>query len=247
MSDPTPTGSSEPSSSRFGCSHAIAWIAVALIAACTAVVFYMGDPVKKLMDKASQGFFTSEVEITGSQILLEIGHSHGDILEVASPLKTMESFHKSDNSFAAWGWVYLGTTTSEIKVPAHYRFHIKLSELQAARIDNGVLFITARAIYPSLPVAFDTAGMEKKADNTWLRFDANEQLAELEKSITPELAQRAVWHLPNIKEAARKDIEEFVQKWIVDTHPDYKKQVRAVKILFPGESPDIAGNPTPLP
>jgi len=236
-----------PPSKKYGCGRTFVFVFIGLIFAVATIVLYTGESFKQMAANLSKGFLTSEVTITGTQILLEIGQTHGDVLEVASPLKTIESFRRADNRFAAWGWVYLGTTTSEIKVPAHYRFHIKLSELRDARLEDGVLFITAKEIHPTLPVAFDTAGMEKKADNTWLRFDADQQLADLEKSITPVLAHRASLHVPNVREAARKDIEEFVQKWIVDTRPEYRQQVTAVKVLFPGETPSTPPGPLPLP
>jgi len=232
---------------RYGCGRTLTYIAIALIFAGLALFLYFGESFKKAMRDAGKGFLVSEVVVSGSEILLELGRTHGDVLEVASPLKTVEIFRKADNRFAAWGWVYLGTTTSEIKVPAHYRFHIKLSELRDARLENGVLFITAPAVYPTLPVAFDTAGMEKKSDDTWLRFDAYQQLAELEQSVTPALAKRAETHVANVRETARRDIEEFVQKWIVDAHPEYREHVRAVKVLFPGEEPAAPRPPKPAP
>jgi hypothetical protein len=187
------------------------------------------------VQRYSAGFFRTETTLKTEEILLEMGRTHGDILEVASPMKTMETFSKADARFAAWGWVYLGTATSEIKVPATYRFHIKLSEMKQARLDDSVLIVTAPVIHPSLPVAFDTSKVEKKTDGTWLRFDAAQQLADLEKSVTPALAARAQGHVNTVRENARRDIEEFVQKWIVEAHPEYREHIKAVKVIFPGE------------
>src|SRR5205814_396994 len=152
-----------------------------------------------------------------------------------------------DVRFAAWGWVYLGTAISEIKVPATYRFHVKLSELRQARLDDTILIVTVPVIYPTLPVAFDTTAMEKKANGTWLRFDADQQLADLEKSLTPALAARATQHVNTVRENARRDIEEFVQKWIVETRPDYREQIRAVKVIFPGEDARMLEKSTVVP
>jgi hypothetical protein len=176
-----------------------------------------------------------------------MGRTHGDVLEVASPMKTMETFSRGDVRFAAWGWVYLGTTTSEIKVPATYRFHIKLSEMKQSRLDDSVLIITAPAIHPTLPVAFDTRAMEKKTDGTWFRFDAAEQLADLEKTVTPALAARAQAHVKTVRENARRDIEEFVQKWIVESQSDYRTKIKAVKVIFPGEDARVHDTGTPVP
>jgi hypothetical protein len=249
MSDATtnpPVPGSSPRMST-GCLRALVIVALALIAAGTVIVLYFGESAKQMLGKVSGGFMTSQVTLKTDEILLELGRTHGDVLEVASPLKTMETFSRGDVRFAAWGWVYLGTTISEIKVPATYRFYIKLSEIKQSRLDESVLIITAPAIHPALPVAFDTEAMEKKSDGTWLRFDAEQQLAELEKSVTPALAARAQGHVKTVRENARRDIEEFVQKWIVESEPDYRGKIKAVKVIFSGEDARMHDNATPVP
>lgn len=247
MSDSTSPAKDAPPAKSGGCLRAFVILALALIVAGTGIVFYFGESAKQFLGRVTGGFLTTQTTLKTEQILLEIGRTHGDVLEVASPMRTMETFSKSDVRFAAWGWVYLGTATSEIKVPATYRFHIKLSEMKQARLDGSVLVITAPTIHPSLPVAFDTAAMEKKTDGTWLRFDAAQQLADLERTVTPALAARAKEHTNTVRENARRDIEEFVQKWIVDSHPDYRAQIKAVKVIFPGEDARMVEKSTPVP
>jgi hypothetical protein len=249
MSDAT-THLSVPNSTppkSAGCVRALVIVAVALIAAGTVVALKFGESAKQAFGRFTGGFVTTQSTLKAEEILLELGRTHGDVLEVASPLKTMETFSRGDVRFAAWGWVYLGTTISEIKVPATYRFHIKLSEIKQSRLDDSVLIVTAPAIHPTLPVAFDTRAMEKKTDGTWLRFDAEQQLAELERSVTPALAVRAEGHVNTVRENARRDIEEFVQKWIVESRPDYRAQIKAVKVIFPGEDARVHESGTPVP
>lgn len=231
-----------------GCFGWVAVMFITLVIAVTGALFYFGQPLRELAMRLVKmelvkDFFKTEVSSEHRDVILEISATHGDVLEVASPMKTTEIFRKSDVRHAAWGWVYLGTTTSEIKVPATYRFHIKLSELKNARLEDGILTVQSPPAEPSLPVAFDTSGMEKKADGTWLRFDADEQLKELEKKLTPELNARAARHLTTIREVARSDIAKFVQKWVVESNQSFRDQVKEVRIVFPGE--DAANiNPT---
>lgn len=222
-----------------GCLRSLLWMGLALLLVMAGLAVFFGWTAKGLLERGlkvfERNFWETKVTTEHREIVLEIRPTHGDVLEVASPMTAMEYFQRSDERYAAWGWVYLGRTTSEIKVPATYRFHIKLSELKRARLENGVLTVTAPAVTPSLPVAIDTSQMEKKAAGTWLRFDAAQQLAELEKSMTPDLNKRAEGHVSTVREIARKDIAEFVQKWIVEAHPDYAAQVRALRVVFPGE------------
>lgn len=229
---------------------AFAIVAVTALLCFTGVALYVGMTLKEAFaqpGKLLSGFFTSEVKHSASQVLLEIQRTHGDHLEVASPTTTVETFTKADSKMAAWGKIYLGTTITEIKVPATYRFHVKLSEMKDAKVDGNVLIITAPEIRPSLPVAFDTAGIEKKSDSGWARFNSEEQLAEMEKKISEGLAERAVKQGEVVREHARKDIEEFVQRWIVDNNPKLREQVRAIKVLFPGETAEKVKSETLLP
>jgi hypothetical protein len=222
-------------------------ILVALIAAGTVLIMFFGRSAMETLKQFPGAFLTTQTTIKTDELLIEMGRTHGDILEVASPLKTMETFSKADARFAAWGWVYLGTATSEMKVPATYRFHIKLSELRQARVDGNILIVTAPVIHPTLPVAFDTTKLEKKSDGTWLRFDAAQQLDELEKSVTPALATRAQGHVNTVRENARSDIAEFIQKWIVEAHPEYREHIKAVKVIFPGEDARTQEKSTAVP
>lgn len=237
----------KPRQGGFGCLRALTWTIWALLIIGTVALIYISNNVIAFMEKMPKGLFSSTVHTQTSSILLEIGRTHGDVLEVASPLKTVELFSKTDTRTAAWGWVSLGTAASEIKVPATYRFHVKLSELQHARVQNRVLIVMAPQIHPTLPVAFDSTGMEKKSSGDWLRFDTADQLTALEKNITPALTARAQEHVLNIREQARKDLEEFVQKWVVETNPAYRNDISAVKVVFPGENPASVKAELPLP
>ncbi|RBP43604.1 hypothetical protein DES53_1051 [Roseimicrobium gellanilyticum] len=245
---PSPT----PAQTRGGSGwwKAFAVVAVTALLCFTGLAVYLGMSLKEAFSqpgKLLSGFFSGEVKHSNFNVLLEIQRTHGDNLEVASPTTTMETFTKADSRMAAWGKIYLGTTVTEIKVPASYRFHVKLSELKDARVEGNVLIITAPEIRPSLPVAFDSTGVEKKSDSGWARFNSAEQLAEMEKNITTGLGERAVKQAEVVREVARKDIEEFVQRWIVDNNPNLREQIRAIKVLFPGETSDKVKSETPLP
>ena len=74
-----------------------------------------------------------------------------------------------------------------------------------------------------------------------------QQLADLEKTVTPALAARAQAHVNTVRENARRDIEEFVQKWIVEAHPEYRERIKAVKVIFPGEDAPTLEKGTAVP
>ena len=85
----------------------------------------------------------------------------GNILEIATA-EASERFTRTSN-VAMFGRVLpLSTTVSEIIVPATYRFHIDLDEEWNLVSDGNRLIVQAPAVRPSLPVAFDSAGVQKK-------------------------------------------------------------------------------------
>src|SRR5206468_3386857 len=78
--------------------------------------------------------------------------------------------------------VYLGTTVSEIRVPATFRYHLRLSDPWRLATHGNVCIVRCPAIRPSLPPATDTTQMQKRSESGWAQFNQNENLAELERS-----------------------------------------------------------------
>ena len=158
----------------------------------------------------------------------------GGLLEVAT-VKAHERFNRSDTK-EFWG-IFLGTTVSHIQVPVHYRYHIELAPEWTVIIKGKTCIVVAPPIKPSLPVAFDTTFLEKYTENGWARINKHENLAALERSMTPELAKRAAapGYLQLATEPARQTVKEFVTKWLVKEqqwkrNPDYN-----VKVVFQGD------------
>jgi hypothetical protein len=79
--------------------------------------------------------------------------------------------------------------------------------------------------------------MEKYTSNGWARFNKDENLALLERSITPELGRRA--NDPAIRqlaiEAGRQTVREFVTTWLLKEQGWKRDPAYRVLVLFPGE------------
>lgn len=140
----------------------------------------------------------------------------GDILELAT-LEADETFTRMDAKTIAWNVFYLGTTVSEIRAPAIYRYHLKLSDDWSVNTEQHTCVVIAPIIRPTLPPAIRTDKMEKKSKAGWGRFNAAQNMTELEKSITPSLERRAgnPTHIANVREPARKAVAEFVKTWLL--------------------------------
>ncbi|MDO5691407.1 MAG: hypothetical protein Q4G70_02860 [Pseudomonadota bacterium] len=176
-----------------------------------------------------------EPQATSEAVVLR---TPGGRLEVAE-LKQVETFEVSRDHQVLG--VPVGSTFSRIRVPAHYRSHVELAPEWTVRVrPDGSVRVIAPRLRPSLPVAIDTARMEKESRGLWSMFTGPEQMAALEKSITASLARKAATApmLGRQREAARATVAEFVRKWLM-TQTEWKPLAgKKVEVLFADEPID---------
>jgi hypothetical protein len=79
--------------------------------------------------------------------------------------------------------------------------------------------------------------MEMKTENGWGRFNKDENLSELEKSMTPTLDRRALspQHLRLSREQCRQSVAEFVQKWLMKEDRWRTDEFSSIIVVFPDE------------
>jgi hypothetical protein len=80
--------------------------------------------------------------------------------------------------------------------------------------------------------------MEKRAERGWARFNASEQMADLEKSITPTLNKYAAnaKHLSLVREECRKSVAEFVRDWLLKEDQWRTDRFHTIKVVFSDET-----------
>ncbi len=166
-----------------------------------------------------------------------IASTQGDVLELAT-LDTEETVTKYDTKTLFNDAVYLGTTVAEIRAMVVYRYHLKLSDEWKITVENGRCLVVAPAIRPSLPPAIRTETMEKKSESGWLRFNAAENMAELEKGLTSILERRAAvpGKIKHVREASRLSVAKFVQHWVLKDQKAHEQgRIREIVVIFPDE------------
>ncbi len=180
---------------------------------------------------------------------LDVVSSGGATLELATAQRHEIFTRKS--SVTLWDqFIPLGTTESEINVPATYRYHIDLNDDWSLSTRDQVCIVMAPMFKPSLPVAIDTGKMRKKTRSGWARFDKAGNLDALEKGITGHLADRAASseNLDRVREACRQSVARFIVKWLLREGQWQDSRFNEVIVVFPDET--AAGNgdairPTP--
>lgn len=170
--------------------------------------------------------------------------TEGGLLEVTRVAATT-TFERTDPSHF-WG-IDLGKTVSRIRVPVTFRYHIELAPEWRATVREGQLFVVAPPMKASLPVAIDTSKLEQETKAGWARFNARENLEDLQRSISSELAKNAV--LPaNVevqREDARKTVREFVVKWLLAQERWKDISPAQVRVFFADERVDKLGASVP--
>ena len=162
-------------------------------------------------------------------------HAGGN-LEVAVA-ESVESLTRSDERRAFWDLVDLGTTTVEIRVPVTYRYHVRLDGEWTVEIEDGFCRVLAPDLRPSLPPAIHTDRIERRVAESWLRFDAAEQLAVLERQLTPRLSVLAAdpRHMALVRESSRQAVARFVRAWLLTNGAWGPERVRAIQVRFADE------------
>jgi hypothetical protein len=161
----------------------------------------------------------------------------GGQLEIATVTAT-EVFERRDPKILDpkfFDRIDLGTTVSRIRVEVVYRYHIRLATQWRLEIRGTTCIVRAGAIEPTLPVALDTATMEKYTASGWARFNKAANLEALEQSLTRQLAERAPRYRSLAADSGRHVVARFVNDWLLRERgwgggPPYK-----VVVLFPGE------------
>jgi len=264
MSDPpednTPAASPAPTHGRRMPGTAF-WVFLTLVAGALIVYFSFLRQVERTVDKtkgtvdkvidtakgAAEGlvklFQPEEVIKTFHEWReLTVASGTGSHLEIATA-EASERFTRTTNFEVFGKKLPMSTSVSEITVPATYRFHIDLNDEWNLTSDGKRLVVRAPRVRPTLPVAFDTGRVEKKTSSGWVRWDADDDLADLEKGITGELAIRAADPdtIAKIEDEGRIAVARFVRTWLLTREAWGDGRFEEIVVIFEGEeeSPDV--------
>lgn len=158
----------------------------------------------------------------------------GGLLEVTT-IKSSEAFGVSKHHTVLG--IPVGATVSRIRVPATFRYHVELAREWKILLRDKTFVVIAPMVKPSLPVAIDTARLEKESSGVWSVLTGNPQLDQLQRSITQQLGVRAASpsYVQFQREEARKTVKEFVAKWLVTQQEWKATSGYPIKVYFADE------------
>jgi hypothetical protein len=212
-------------------------------------VVHVVHSVATNLPNIAERFKTGTITHTFHTSLPEIHGTGGDILELAVS-ESEETFQRTDSRSVFWNSVYLGTTTSEVRVPVTFRYHLRLSDPWRLSARDQVCLVLAPSIRPSLPPAIHTDRMVKRTERGWARFNESENLTKLERSLTPTLNQRASdpARMNLIRENCRHSVAAFVRRWLMREDHWRTDRFTAITVVFADElpaqpEPDLENHP----
>ncbi|MCP5539803.1 MAG: hypothetical protein H7A52_06610 [Akkermansiaceae bacterium] len=195
------------------------------------------DSARHTLSRIADAFRPETITETFAEFTeLKARGTDGNILEVATAEAT-EHFARATELKLFDRALPLGVTVSEISAPATYRFHIDLNGRWFLTTDGNRVMVVAPAVAPSLPVAFDSAGVRKRTKAGWARWDADENLAALETRLTEQLARRAgvAAGTPKIRDEARVAVAKFVRSWLLGREHWGAETFTEIAVLFSDE------------
>ena len=222
---------------------------VAVDRACRGVVHAPGTAIREAAEAArgiAERFRTGRITTTFTAALPRLDPG-GARLEVAA-FESVETFTRTDTRAVFFDLLSLGTNVTEIRVPVTYRYHVRLDDPWRLDVREQVCLVQAPALRPSLPPAIHTDRMQKRSERGWLRLDLEQQMAELERSLTPTLSTRAAsaQTLGLVREPARRRVAEFVRDWLLREDHWRDDRFRAITVVFADEQPAGPRVPTLL-
>lgn len=220
------------------------WVTLALVLLLCGTILLATKMVLDRMGGIAGKFRQQTITETFLSALPTLARTPGGSLELATATST-ETLSRADERTIAWDMIYLGKTVSEISVPVTYRYHLVLRDAWKLEVVGNTCVVHAPAIRPSLPPAIHTDKMQKRSEVGWARFDAREQMAELERSLTPRLARTAgdPRRLALVREECRKTVAEFVRDWLLREDHWRKDRFTAIQVVFADEPADKASSP----
>lgn len=215
------------------------WVKLAIVLLLCGTILLVTRMVLDRTTGLAEKFRQQHITETFTSALPTFARTPGGNLELATATAT-ETLSRTDERTIAWDLVYLGKTFSEISVPVTYRYHLVLRDAWKLDVVGNTCVVRAPAIRPSLPPAIHTDQMQKRSEAGWARFDAPEQMAALERSLTPRLTRHAgdPRRLALVREQCRKTVAEFVRDWLLREDHWRPDRFAAIQVIFADERED---------
>lgn len=229
---------------KAGRGSALYWIVLLLVGVLAAVIYLLYVGFGTMADSAARTVATVEtvaekfrqgtIENTFRQAIPEIFPLGSGRLEVAE-LSGEISLSKQDELRLFWDQLPLGTTRSEMKVTAHYRYHVPMDEPWSIEVEGHSCIVYAPRLMPTLPPGLDLNTLEWETKRGWMRFNTDEVKDALRQDMGQHMQSAAYRNLSLVREPARQVIAEFIRQWLLREDHWRADRFSSVQVVFADE------------
>ena len=169
-----------------------------------------------------QAFFSHAAEISGTTRL-----------QVAT-LKQNETFQREEAGSAAWGLVPVPKVVVQAQAPVEYSYYLDFAAPWEFRQQDKTITVLAPPLQPNTP-ALDVSALTFYTLEGSIWRDEGAVRDRLRESLTGSLQKRARNSTTLVREVARRQVAEFVERWLTEKFGDARDY--QVQVLFPEEAP----------
>ena len=169
-----------------------------------------------------QAFFSHAAEISGTTRL-----------QVAT-LKQNETFQREEAGSAAWGLVPVPKVVVQAQAPVEYGYYLDFAAPWEFRQQDKTITVLAPPLQPNTP-ALDVSALTFYTLEGSIWRDEGAVRDRLRESLTGSLQKRARNSTTLVREVARRQVAEFVERWLAEKFGDARDY--QVQVLFPEEAP----------
>ena len=152
-------------------------------------------------------------------------------LQVAT-LQEHETFRRKESDTLIWGLVPLPSIVVQADVPVEYGYYLDFTGPWEFVQTDGLVTVYPPPIQPQTPAA-DISKLTFYTLEGHIWQDDKAVRDRLQGSLSAALHDRAVEHVPLVREIARRQLQTFVEKWLAKSFSDSGDF--QVKVVFPEE------------
>lgn len=222
--------------------RAVMWVAIVLIVvgggvfvlwSCHRIPGEVLEQTGKVITKAEQALRDvasafARGTVTSSFISYATTIDPTHYLQFAT-LNQMEIFSRSDER--TFGYIPLPEVVVEARAPIEYTYYVDFNGAWNFLLEDGVVNVFAP------PIRFNKPAVDASKISYEVRkgmFGSAKVQEDLKKSISLLATQKAQQNINLVREVGRKQIGDFVERWLIETYADGRRY--PVKVYFPDEA-----------
>lgn len=147
-------------------------------------------------------------------------------------LNQHEVFTRKDEATTGFGYIPLPEVVVEAQAPVEYTYFLDLNAKWELVLKDSTLHVLAPRIQFNKP-SVDASAIQYEIKKGSVFRNTAQVTESLKESVTFLARVRARENIPLVRETARKQTCEFVEKWLVKSFTDGRKY--PVKVYFPEE------------